>query len=315
MLRPRLRKLRFDSKGLSCPHCSYERQEAGLSPGRFVRHGYYLRSSDGRWITRFRCLQCRGSFSNASYHPFLGQKKRQVNLELWRLLVSGVSQRRSAILLGINRKTAHRKLFFLGKLARLEHHHFLLQRAGIPRKLQLDEMETFEHTKCKPLSIPLVVEEETRLILGLGVCRMPAKGPLAEISRRKYGFRPNERVSALRKLLKDTRHFVPEPEHIRSDSHPYYPPLIRDLFPKTIHKTVESRRSAVTGQGELKKVRWDPIFSLNHTAAMLRANVCRLIRKTWCTTKRSDLLLDHLYLYVVWHNRQILEKLGPRSTG
>ena len=60
------------------------------------------------------------------------------------------------------------------------------------------------------------------------------------------------------------------------------------------------------GQGELKKQGWDPIFNLNHTAAMFRANMSRLIRRTWCTTKKLSSLRDHLSLYTTYHNQTLL---------
>jgi len=37
------------------------------------------------------------------------------------------------------------------------------------------------------------------------------------------------------------------------------------------HRTVKGRRGSIAGQGELKKIGFDPLFSLNHTCAMLRA--------------------------------------------
>ena len=40
---------------------------------------------------------------------------------------------------------------------------------------------------------------------------------------------------------------------------------------------------------------------------MLRANVNRLIRRTWCTSKRIDRLVDHLTLYADFHNRVLLK--------
>jgi hypothetical protein len=51
--------------------------------------------------------------------------------------------------------------------------------------------------------------------------------------------------------------------------------------PNAVHIRKKSRRACVAGQGELKKGGHDPMFPLNHKAAMLRANVNRLIRKTW----------------------------------
>ena len=56
-------------------------------------------------------------------------------------------------------------------------------------KMQFDDVITFEHTKCKPLSIILAVSDPDRFILGLGVASMPANGKLAAISLKKYGKR------------------------------------------------------------------------------------------------------------------------------
>jgi hypothetical protein len=62
----------------------------------------------------------------------------------------------------------------------------------------------------------------------------------------------------------------------------------------------------LTGQGELKVGGFDPIFSLNHTCAMLRANINRLFRKTWCTTKKMEMLEHHLAIYALYHNERAL---------
>lgn len=45
-------------------------------------------------------------------------------------------------------------------------------------------METFEHTKMKPLSITIAVIKQRRLVLGAEVSSMPAKGLLARKSRK-----------------------------------------------------------------------------------------------------------------------------------
>jgi len=64
------------------------------------------------------------------------------------------------------------------------------------------------------------------------------------------------------------------------------------------------KKGCIAGQGELKKATFDPIFSINHTFAMMRANISRLIRKTWNTTKKVEGLIDHLNIYVWMHNTQ-----------
>jgi len=312
---PKLRYVFPDSPRLFCPKDSCLAQRAGPARGRFVRFGSFYRSSDRAWISRFRCRFCQGTFSWATQHPCFAQKKRQLNSPLWHLLSSEVSHRRTALILKISRKTVDRKIRFLGPHARGGLTRLLKEQVkarGKFSEIQLDEMESFEHTKCKPVSIPLVVDARSRLILGVDACSMPAHGPLAEISRRKYGPRANDRIPTLLKVLKTLTPLVKANVEIRSDSHPYYPSVIRRRLPGATHLREQSRRSSLGGQGELKKIGKDPIFALNHTAAMFRANVCRLIRRTWCTTKRLDRLKDHLALYALWHNERIL---ALKSTG
>lgn len=93
----------------------------------------------------------------------------------------------------------------------------------------------------------------------------------------------------------------------KSDQNPTYPFYVYRAFPNARHETTKGGRSCILGQGELKKLGWDPIFSLNHTAAMFRANMNRLFRKTWCTTKTLQGLRDHIDLYVHYHNEVLLK--------
>jgi len=220
--------------------------------------------------------------------------------------------RRTAIAVRTNRKTVDRRLPYFDKVAR-NHLGKLLENLKPQKDIQFDDMETSEHTKLKPLSIPLVVAHPSRIIISYDVAEMPAKGHLASLSRRKYGPRRDERPAAWSNVLTNAAKVTAPGVQITSDSHKCYPKMIRNCLPSARHVQVKSRRACVAGQGELKEGGFDPIFSLNHTAAMLRANICRLIRRTWCTTKRRDRLLCHISLYVLWHNVSIMAKLENRK--
>ena len=222
---------------------------------------------------------------------------------VFELQASGVSGRRTARLLRINRKTVARKLIHLGKIC--SQNLFFQTASSIVTAMQFDDLETFEHSKCKPVSVTLAVEEKTRRILGFRVARMAAKGRLVKKSLKKYGFRWDDRSRARKDLFKELQPVVAPGATIKSDSNPHYVEDVKNFFPKSIHIRVLGERGAITGQGELKKVEFDPIFDLNHTCAMFRANVSRLIRKTWCTTKSIERLQDHLSIYAVYHNSQL----------
>jgi transposase-like protein len=276
---------------------------------RIARRGTYFRRSDGQWIQRYCCLSCGVAFSSGTQLPCYRQKKRKLNHRLLLLLVSGVSQRRAAEILGVNRKTVVRKFRFLAQQSRLKQSQWLesLEPHSIT-KVQFDDLETSEHTKCKPLSVTIAVEPKCRKILGFQVSVMPAKGLLADRARKKYGPRPDQRPQGWEALLLGLTPVVSPNAEWRSDENPHYPAHLKRCHPDAIHQTTPGRRGCVVGQGELKKIGFDPLFSLNHTCAMLRANLNRLFRRTWCTTKTRQGLIDHLSIYVHYHN-QVLTPL------
>ena len=137
---------------------------------------------------------------------------------------------------------------------------------------------------------------------------MPAKGHLARISRKKYGPRRDDRTKARDELFQDLKLLSEERALFKSDQHPGYPVSLRKHFPNCKHLAYKSRRACVVGQGELKEGRFDPLFSLNHSFAMIRANVNRLFRRSWNTTKKPEMLKLHLSMYVVYHNLVLIQK-------
>ena len=257
-----------------------------------VRAGRFRRKSDGKSIQRFRCRRCLRYFSRATFSPCYRQNKRRLNHEVYEHLASEVSQRRSARLLRCNRKTIAKKFKFVALRcqADLESQNKLLPKAKI---VEFDELETIEHSKCKPLSV-LVAVNENRKFLVLKVCRMPAKGRLAKIALKKYGPRVDERPRGRKLFFESLKQFVEPTALFKSDENPFYPKDLLKAFPRATHQRFKGQRGSTTGQGELKRVRFDPLFKLNHSCAMLRANINRLIRKTWCTTKIPENLALHL---------------------
>ena len=298
-----------------CPNPNCNREPSLLDSSSFssprsrhiVRKGSFFRSRDRRFITKYWCKNCGRHFSASTHSPDYRQKKRDLNSVVTRLFSSGVSQRRMATLLQVNPKTVVRKFRIMAARARVEHEVRLNDLAQSPlSEIQFDDLETFEHTKCKPLSVTLAVNKNTREIIGFQVSRMPASGRLAEISRRKYGYRKDERPKGWDHLFKILRPVVQAGACLESDQNPHYPKFIRRHLKGVSHIAYPGARGAITGQGELKKLIFDPLFALNHTCAMLRANLNRLFRRTWCTTKKPEGLIDHLSIYLRYHNTVLI---------
>ena len=298
--------MKLRCQNISCK--SYGSSDPDESP--LVRYGTYFRRSDSRKIQRYHCRICNRGFSRATLRPDYFQKKRRLTPVLRRLLVSGVSQRRAALVLRVDRKTVVRRFRYLAEEARMNHERWLNEKKDKLSLLQFDDLETSEHTKCKPLSVALAIDPMTRKIMGFQVSQMPAKGRLSRVSRQKYGPRKDERSQGWNKLLKNLKRHVTKDVCITSDENPHYPRHIKKHYPKCTHTQVPGGRGAITGQGELRKKAYDPMFALNHTCAMLRANLNRLFRKTWCTTKTRAGLIDHLSLYVEFHNQVLTPPTG-----
>jgi transposase-like protein len=279
-----------------------------VCPNDIIRDGFYYRKDDSKIIQRFRCKSCGHRFSNATFNPTYRQKKRRVNPLILKLLSSGVSIRRTAILLSINRKTVEKKLPFLANRCRRLHNRELQKLKGRVFNIQLDDLITKENSKLKPLSVSIAVDDDRRLILGAEVSPIPAFGHLAKLAVKKYGPRKDEHFNGLTRLFQKISPIVSQEVQIKSDEHQRYPGFISAYLPKAKHLTFPSERGCVAGQGELKKVHFDPLFIINHTCAMLRANINRLIRKTWCTTKDPKRLKDHLDLFIYFYNQNLLKK-------
>lgn len=287
-----------------CPRCATSSTPSASRP-TFVRAGFFRRKSDCKWVQRFRCRACAKYFSTATFHECFLQKKRILNYKIAKELYSGVSQRRIARNFGISRTTVARKFRFLAERAAVEiRESNLLQPKALV--MEFDDLETFEHSKCKPLSVSLAVETKSRRILGFEVSKMPAKGRLARQAFKKYGPRPDERPRGRAKLFGTIKPLITETALIKSDQNPFYPADVRRFFPHATHETFKGQRGSIVGQGELKKIRFDPLFSLNHTCAMLRANINRLFRRTWCTTKIAENLAHHIAIYAAFHNKELI---------
>ena len=274
-----------------------------------MKNGSFRRVSDGRILKRYRCKSCGKSFSQATFDPAYYQKKRQVNYPLMMCLSSAVSMRRVALLLSLDRKTVARKLIYMAQQCRIKR---LQSRDALSTidAIQFDELQTIEHTKCKPVSVAMVVSEKSRKIVGFDVAIMPATGHLAALSRKKYGKRPDHRYRTMNRVFEELSRWLPKDIHIRSDQCRFYQSVVSRHFPQARYQQVKGKKSCVYGQGELKRGARDPLFYINHSLAMLRANINRLVRKSWCTTKKIPRLLDHLELYAWVHNA----RLTPQAT-
>ena len=278
-----------------CPHCN--------SVEIRKKNFYFIKHSRSR-VRRYLCLACKRSFSSRTLSSTYQQKKPFLNQPIFEYLSSGNTQRRTARLLRCTRATVARKLIWLSQIS----DKGIFSESDYSH-IQIDELETIEHTKLKPLTIPICVSHNYK-ILGLTVGKIKAKGHLADISVKKYGPREDQRAQALTELFQGLKkEFVPPPLTITTDGHPLYPGLVKKFFPESKHIVVNSRdhlkkKRELIYTAERKKI-FDPMFALNQRCAMLRSDIRRLTRRSWCTTKKIENLRHHLELYRAYNNLQL----------
>lgn len=271
---------------------------------QIVKNGSFKRINDSRRIQRFRCKNCGKQFSTSTGTLEFGQKKRRVNHLLLQLFASKVSIRRAAKIAKINKNTAARKFDYLAKKAKFRNDHFKEKlKAFRATHMQFDDLISKEKTKLKPLSVTVAVDVERRFILGAKVSQIAAFGHLAQKSKKKYGARYSNHKEMLHELFEEIKDTVHPYGLIESDEHGNYAPAVRKYFKNVEYKQYKSEKGCISGQGELKKVKHDPIFGIDHTLAMLRDNVSRLVRRTWCTTQDPQRLQGHLEIFMFYYNQ------------
>jgi hypothetical protein len=191
-----------------------------------------------------------------------------------------------------------RKFVFLAALASRAHAAWLELQEDV-RFVHLDEMETFEHSKLKPVTIALAVHGRTGAILATAVEPMHYKGKLAPVAFQKYGPRPDRSGLAVTRVL-ETVAKVSFPKLVLvTDESPKYPARIRKALPSATHRAV---RRVPPPLAQKRRNTDDPLWALNVTAAKLRNDLSRLSRKTWVTTKKRSALAQRIALYTAWHN-------------
>jgi len=285
-----------------CPHCGSR---------SYKKHGTFYRHEDARRVPRFYCKSCCKTFSRAGFSLYYRHQHRHLTEVFRALFANGCTIRGIARILHVDKGTVARRLVLLAQEA---HHRESLRRAEAPvaSHVQFDDLISFEHSKMKPLSITVISDADRWRVLGLTVAQIPASGLLAAKSREKYGKRADKSIKARDKLLKVTAQHIAPDAIVATDKHKDYPPVIKRHLPDATHVSHKALRAAVVGQGELKQTGKDPLFCINHQLAMFRANVSRLFRRSWNTTKRVDRLEDHLAIFIDDYNRFRQPKSGKQ---
>jgi transposase-like protein len=282
-----------------CPHrdCSAHTSR----PFRYQRRGSYRRACDGRRAQRFLCLECRRSFSTQRFRLDFRLQRPRLHLDLWSLFISKVTQRQSARMLCCDRKSIARRLDLLGEHCRAWHRRRLAGRR-LAGTFQLDELETFEHSRrLQPVTVPVLIQRGSYLVVDLAVAPLACRGGLSPRARRRkaerealYGKRRSGSRAAVERCLGTLKACLGTGGVLESDRKASYAASLR--------RVLCDRATHVPREGSGRRDYGHPLFPINHTLAQLRDGVSRLVRRSWGASKLRAKLELHLWIWACWRN-------------
>ena len=295
--------MRFRPK--TCPHPDCPTRSGSHFSHRL--HGRYRRQCDGRLVQRFVCRGCRRTFSVQSFRLDYRLQKPALLLQLFALFASKVTHRQSARILGCDRKTVAHRLGLLGDHTEAFHRRMLerkRRRGGLVGTFQLDELETFEHSRrLAPVTMPFLIARRSYFILDLETAPLPCRGGLSPAYRKKkvererqFGIRKSGSRAAVTEIFKRLALIHPPQGQVdvQTDRKTDYAAILRRQFgPRLSHERIDSRR---------RRDYQNPLFPINHTLAMARDAVSRLVRRTWAASKLRERLRLHAWIWAAWRN-------------
>jgi hypothetical protein len=284
------------------PRCPYPDCDQHRDPGFgfAVRIGRYFPLCRNHPVQRFRCRDCRRTFSRQTFRADCRQKKPHINAACLRLMVSCVGLRQAAQVLQVARRTIERRFDWLARHA-FDWHANRIDGALLDGPFQLDELESFEANRYQPVTVPVLIDRGSLFIVATEVGALRRKGKMTAMQRRRraehdrrHGRRPSQSPPAVRAVLARLRQVVGprQPVVLDSDHKPLYGELGEKVFPG---RFVWKKHDAAARRD-------NPLFPINHTNARLRHFLARLRRRTWCVNKRREGLRAHLAIATLWSN-------------
>ena len=270
-------------------------------PRFFRRNGAYRPRCRSVPVPRFRCKVCRRGFSRQTFRLDYRDKRPHVNAPLFQLLTSGVGLRQVGRLLGLDVHAVQRKFRKIARHVRMLNRNLLV---GLPadRTLMIDELESFEHRSISPLTVPVLIDRNSKFVVATDVApirRVATKGSWRrqwlERHEARSGRRQDRGNDCIRRVFgRMERLLEGRPATLFSDEKSSYARQCRHRFGQQVeHRTVPST---------LPRTVFNPLFAINLTDAMMRDNNGRLRRRSWLVSKAGRFLKLQIELFAAYRN-------------
>lgn len=282
-----------------CPQrdCS---QHIAPAPKFYALHGSYHPQCRRAPVPRFRCRVCGRTFSRQTFRHDYCDRRPECNAPLFELLVSGSGLRQAARVLQLDVHAVQRKFHKIARTCRWLHRNFA---ARLPpdRTYLLDEEETYEKASIRPLTMPVLIDRDSYLVVATAVGpirRLSSPGTrrrrLQDDGESRTGPRRDRSRRCVRAVMRRLRGSTAGRIELLSDEKVSYGQLGREVFGTDFcHSTTLSTLARGT---------FNPLFPINLTLAMTRDNCGRLRRRSWLVTEKRRCLQFHLHLFTAYRN-------------
>jgi hypothetical protein len=252
-------------------------------------------------VPRFRCKGCRRTFSRQTFRIDYHDRRPDCNVPLFEHLVSGSGLRQCGRLLRLSVHSVQRKFHKLARHLRLLNRNLVV---GLPalRKLVFDEFETHETNTIRPLTVPVLLDGESWLILDTRVApirRCPRRGSRAHrrlmLHEMEYGRRVDRGHDCVRRSFGRMQRLLGgRPAVLATDLKSTYASMCRRRF------GVQVAHERIAGTAPRNE--FNPLLPINNTELTLRAVTARLRGETWLISKERRYLALHLALFQAYRN-------------
>ena len=261
---------------MKCPKCkSKELKKRGFQKSKRGKTQVY------------QCKKCKKRFTRRNESINYRKRKQHLREKITKLYCERMSLNGIARVLNIDRKTVVRYFRENSELAKKANKK-RLGKSLVTSYVQFDQLETFEHTKRKPIGIQISIRHKT-----------------GEIISAKAGYIPIRALSVAKGYTKEWNRKARNSTHLFKMLDETKPALNKDYA--TV--TCDQDRSQVSFLKEFYK---DPFIviapsnkenkKIDRVFRRMRQDISRLGRKTLSTTKDIKQLQKHLDLYTEYHN-------------
>jgi hypothetical protein len=304
-----------------CPRrdCTQHR----LRPGeRFLYHrDGFSRRKDGRRVRRYHCVVGGHGFSKQSFAFTYYLKRPELTVPIFAGLQAGSGHRQLARSLGCAPSTVTRQSARLGRHALLLTASALAELDAIEERLVIDHFESFVRTQDYPVGVATVVGKESWFVYGLDPAphaRTGARSPFQEAQRKARPPQPTRGgyTGSMIRTLDALLHFFPENRSIGLTTDgmtAYLDALGRRRFAGRFdhHAYPNPKRGPKGSPRSAQAIHRDrAMFPVDCLHGLLRHSECHHRRETIAFGRRTNAILERLFLAALWRN--FVKKVSER---